>query len=182
MAMDPLLPIFDGHNDVISKLLDAERTQARTAASVGENHHVRGFFERSDEGHIDLARAKDAGFAGGLFSIYVAADTQAEPPAGAVLGLYEGFPIRFPRQLELGYAQRTSLAQLGVLFRLQREGDGQVRVVRTLDELKASMADGALAAIVHFEGAEAIDPRLDALEVFHAAGLRSVGPVWSRPE
>jgi membrane dipeptidase len=31
------------------------------------------------------------------------------------------------------------------------------------------------------EGAEAIDPGLDALEVFFQAGLRSLGPVWSRP-
>ena len=31
------------------------------------------------------------------------------------------------------------------------------------------------------EGAEAIDTDLDALEVWYAAGLRSVGPVWSRP-
>ncbi len=28
---------------------------------------------------------------------------------------------------------------------------------------------------------EAIDTRLEALDVFHAAGLRSLGPVWSRP-
>ena len=31
------------------------------------------------------------------------------------------------------------------------------------------------------EGAEAIDESLDALHVFHAIGLRSLGPVWSRP-
>jgi membrane dipeptidase len=35
--------------------------------------------------------------------------------------------------------------------------------------------------ILHFEGAEAIDPQLDALEVFYQAGLRSLGIVWSRP-
>ena len=34
---------------------------------------------------------------------------------------------------------------------------------------------------LHLEGAEPIDPELEALEVWHAAGLRSVGPVWSRP-
>ena len=43
------------------------------------------------------------------------------------------------------------------------------------------MRDGVLAAVVHFEGAEPIDPRLDALEFFYAAGLCSLGPVWSRP-
>ena len=35
--------------------------------------------------------------------------------------------------------------------------------------------------IIHFEGAEAIDTNLDALHVFYQAGLRSLGPVWSRP-
>jgi membrane dipeptidase len=34
---------------------------------------------------------------------------------------------------------------------------------------------------MHMEGAEAIDAGLDMLELFHAAGLRSLGPVWSRP-
>jgi membrane dipeptidase len=34
---------------------------------------------------------------------------------------------------------------------------------------------------MHIEGAEAIDAEFDALHVLHAAGLRSLGPVWSRP-
>ena len=38
-----------------------------------------------------------------------------------------------------------------------------------------------LAAVLHMEGAEAIDPKFEFLDVLHAAGLRSLGPVWSRP-
>jgi membrane dipeptidase len=38
-----------------------------------------------------------------------------------------------------------------------------------------------LAAVFHIEGAEAIDSGLDTLEVLYAAGLRSLGIVWSRP-
>ena len=34
---------------------------------------------------------------------------------------------------------------------------------------------------MHHEGAEAIDPGLEALDLWYAAGLRSLGPVWSRP-
>ena len=56
-----------------------------------------------------------------------------------------------------------------------------MKVVRTADELAACLRDGVFAALLHFEGAEAIDPGLDALEVFYRAGLRSIGPVWSRP-
>jgi len=47
--------------------------------------------------------------------------------------------------------------------------------------VKVLLDSDVLAAILHFEGAEAIDPGLDALEVFYQAGLRSLGPVWSRP-
>jgi membrane dipeptidase len=35
-------------------------------------------------------------------------------------------------------------------------------------------------AVLHLEGAEAIDPELEALDQWYAAGLRSLGPVWSR--
>jgi membrane dipeptidase len=44
-----------------------------------------------------------------------------------------------------------------------------------------AMAAGAIAGVMHMEGAEAIDEGLDALHLFHALGLRSLGPVWSRP-
>ncbi|HEY1294170.1 MAG TPA: dipeptidase [Chloroflexota bacterium] len=177
------LQIFDGHNDVVSKLLADERANARALITEGKSGGSRPFFERGTEGHIDLPRAREGGFAGGLFSIYVGPDPQAPPPAGPVLGHHTGIniPVRFPRPLELGYAQRTSLAQMGVLFRLQRESVGQLRVVRTPAELRQCFDTGVLAAVIHFEGAEAIDPRLDALEVFYATGLRSLGPVWSRP-
>ncbi len=158
--------IFDGHNDVVSKLLHSRE---------------RAFFERGADGHIDLPRAREGGFAGGLFSIYVAADPQAAPPAGPVLGEHDGAEVRFPRPLELSFAQRESLAELGVLFRLQRDSAGALRVVRSMSELEHALTDGSIAAVIHFEGAEAIDPRLEALDVFHAMGLRSLGPVWSRP-
>lgn len=43
------------------------------------------------------------------------------------------------------------------------------------------MAAGVVAGVIHFEGAEALDQNLDALQLFYAMGLRSIGPVWSRP-
>jgi membrane dipeptidase len=179
--MPTTLPVLDGHNDVLSRLLEAERTRHRSLAASGRASAVRGFFERGDQGHIDLPRSREGGFAGGLFSIYASADPQALPPAGPVLGEMAGLKIKFPRALEFGYAQRIALAELGILHRLQRDSEGQLRVVRTIDELRTCVADGVLAAVIHFEGAEAIDPGLDALEFFYAAGLRSLGPVWSRP-
>jgi membrane dipeptidase len=57
-----------------------------------------------------------------------------------------------------------------------------VRVARGADDLdRARDDDGPPAAVLHLEGAEPIDPGLEALELWYAAGLRSLGPVWSRP-
>src|SRR5205823_13441057 len=86
-----------------------------------------------------------------------------------------------PPTPDLASAQRTAIAMAADLFRIEAQSEGQVKVVRTADELTGCLADGTFAAILHFEGAEAIDPELDALEVFYRAGLRSLGPVWSRP-
>ena len=38
-----------------------------------------------------------------------------------------------------------------------------------------------LAPVLHIEGAEAIDPNFELLDVLYEAGVRSLGPVWSRP-
>jgi membrane dipeptidase len=70
---------------------------------------------------------------------------------------------------------------MAILFRIEAESEGQVKIVRTTGELVRCLQEDILAAILHFEGAEAIDPHLDALEVFYQAGLRSLGIVWSRP-
>ena len=43
------------------------------------------------------------------------------------------------------------------------------------------METGRIAGVMHMEGAETIGPDLDALYLFHEIGLRSLGPVWSRP-
>ncbi len=67
----------------------------------------------------------------------------------------------------------------GILMRMERAGG--LRICRTADEIRTCLAAGTIAAVMHMEGAEAIGPDLDALHVFHAAGLRSLGPVWSRP-
>src|SRR5581483_11576422 len=61
--------------------------------------------------------------------------------------------------------------------------DGHLRLARTGADLDAAFADpnGPPAAVLHLEGAEPIDPGLEALDLWCAAGLRSLGLVWSRP-
>ena len=51
---------------------------------------------------------------------------------------------------------------------------------RSVADIRSALAMGAIAAVMHIEGAEAIGASLQGLEKLHAMGLRSIGPVWSR--
>lgn len=162
------LPIFDGHNDVLLELYNRARGADVT------------FFSHSEQGHLDLPRARAGGFAGGFFAVFLPPDPSQPAPAEPADSAADRRSMPLPPPLELGYAQRTTMGMAGLLFQIEAQSHGQVRVVRTTDELAACLHSGVLAAILHFEGAEAIDPELSALEVFYQAGLRSLGPVWSR--
>src|SRR5258705_13029092 len=69
---------------------------------------------------------------------------------------------------------------MALLLRIEKESQGRVRVCRNVDDIRQSLDVGVLAAVLHIEGAEAIDENFELLDVLHAAGLRSLGPVWSR--
>src|SRR6266705_6835023 len=164
------LPVFDGHNDTLLHLYYADRGGGRS------------FFTRADKGHIDLPRGREGGFAGGFFAVFVRPDPALPAPAEpALTKTGNGYEVRLAPAVDPVYAQRTAIAVTALLFSLEEEANGQVKVVRTVDELVTCLREGVLASILHFEGAEAIDPGLDALEVFYQAGLRSLGIVWSRP-
>jgi membrane dipeptidase len=160
------MPVIDGHNDVLLSVYRAEGGKERS------------FFTRSEEGHLDLPRAQAGGFAGGFFAVFI-------PPPPEETRTYAGTgpanSLELPPPLDLAYAEREAISLTAGLLRLEAESLGQVKIVRTADEMDVCLRDGILAAILHFEGAEPIDPGLEALHVFYAAGLRSLGFVWSRP-
>ena len=164
--MTDLIPVFDGHNDVLMKLMAPDAAPS--------------FFERNTVGHLDLPRAREGGFAGGMFAVFVEAPTFTSLK-DQLVRTPDGFHLPMAGPVAAGYALRETLAAVAFLLRLEADSGGQVRIVRTADELDACLADGTLAIVLHFEGAEAIGPDLDALYVFYEAGLRSLGPVWSRP-
>ena len=163
----PHVPIFDGHNDVLSRLY-------RRGGTDGPQTFLRG----EAEGHLDLPKALAGGFAGGLFATFVPSPRKSKSPTGD--GPSPGpaaqvAPTASP--VELATAQTTVFGMVSLLFRIERESQGRVRVCRSVSDIRRCMEEGVLAAVVHIEGAEAIDPKFEALEVLHAAGLRSLGPV-----
>ena len=156
--------IFDGHNDTLLKL--------ETAALQGEE---RSFFERSESGHIDLPRAQESGFAGGLFAMFVPSNPEQDFSKPFNPGDKANFaPLE--HEPALSFTNRM----LERAERLADESEGTVSICRSPDEIRTAMADGKLAISLHIEGAEAIDTNFYELETFYKRGLRSLGLVWSR--
>jgi len=169
MTTDAQMPIFDGHNDVLLRLY--RRSSADAAKS---------FLDGEGKGQLDLPMAQKGGFAGGLFAIFVPSPQPSAAPST------EGSPrpaegeVRMPPPVELAPAQRAVFTMLSLLLRIERESQGRVRICRGVDDIERAVKDGALAPVIHIEGAEAIDADFELLDILYAAGLRSLGPVWSR--
>ena len=159
----PQFKIFDGHNDTLLRFIQDDVT-------------YKDFFRELDSGHIDLVRARRGGFAGGFFAVWTPNEQRIAPDS-----MPDTAKPFTPPAVDFEFARSVALRMSADLFRIEAESAGQVKVVRTAAELESCIENGVFAAILHFEGAEAIDEDLNALEVFYRAGLRSLGIVWSRP-
>ena len=164
------IPVFDGHNDTLLNLHLPDRGEGRS------------FFERSDLGHIDLPRAREGGFGGGFFACYTPNPEDDGWHEESALAITEnGYEVSGAPPLDPDYARDFTDGLVRSLFRLEKESDRSLRVVRTADEIEGCLRDGTVAAILHFEGAENLGPDPGALGNLYEAGLRSLGLVWSRP-
>ncbi|MDX8467253.1 dipeptidase [Mesorhizobium sp. VK23B] len=165
MTETDLIPVFDGHNDTLLRLYQSKEMDVEKL-----------FIEGTPGGHIDLPRAKKGGFAGGMFAIFPPpiekTKRSAVPPAPS-----DNEPL--PPELPRAEAITSTIGMASILFRLERAG--ALTVCRSAGDVREAMAKGSIAAVFHIEGVEAIDPELAMLGVLHAAGLRSLGIVWSRP-
>lgn len=152
------VPVFDGHNDILSRLM-------REGVEGAEQRFLQG----QNNVHIDIPRAREGGLVGGLCAIYVPS------PAG---GLDANGDL--PR-VELHSAIDQTISQAALLGRIEAQSEGAFTICRTAADIRKAMEKGSFAAVFHIEGIEAAGPDLDIVHVLHAAGLRTLGPVWSRP-
>ena len=175
MTTHNTLPIIVGHQDTLLHLYLPER---------GEGGEGRSFFVRSDKGHVDLPRAREGGMAGGFFAIFVPEpcdECDANGRQMVVIQTENGYEIPYAPAIDPTYARGVTITMMANLFRLETASEGQVKVVHSVEEVEYCLAHDIHIAIMHMEGAEAIDANLDTLEVFYRVGLRSLGLVWSRP-
>lgn len=160
-----LVPIFDGHNDTLTELAG------------------RSFFEESTQGHLDLPRARRGGMIGGFYAIY-APPPPHSPERDPFFGLTfteDGYTQQMQSANDPAYAQAYTDSIIDTLRDIEREGAGQVSIVRSYADLERNLEGDVHSIILHFEDAAAIKADLSNLADYYAAGLRSLGVVWSRP-
>ena len=156
--------ILDGHNDVLLKLY---RVGGLTAAES---------FLTGCDGAIDVPSARAGRFGGGFFAVYVPSPMDHDAKFAEMTKDRYDLPLPDPIDWEDSFP--VVMAQAAILFDLEKRGG--LRVCRCAQEIRAALDDEIIAAIFHLEGAEAIDPDFHTLDVLYQAGLRSIGPVWSR--
>jgi membrane dipeptidase len=162
-----MIPVFDGHNDILSRI--RENPADREAIWLTGN----------GKGHLDVPRMKAGGFAGGFFAIYCDSPDMGDLAEIEARMEEASYAFDLPAPIPFAAALPAAMAMAGHLRWMERASP--LKVVKTASDIRDCIAQGTIAAIMHMEGAEAIDEGLDALHVWHAAGLRSLGPVWSRP-
>jgi membrane dipeptidase len=154
-----MLPTFDGHNDALTRA----------------DHDL--IVDGRADGHLDLPRMRVGGVRGGIFAIFTPSAGAHHEPVARTDGVLE---FELAPAVDHADAAAHPSAVAGRLLGLERAG--HVRVAREIADIDAAhRQDGPPVAVLHLEGAEAIDPALEALELWYAAGLRSLGLVWSRP-
>ena len=167
--MSEPLPIFDGHNDILLRLYH-NPAQREAIWLTGEG-----------KGHLDLPRMRQGHFAGGFFAVYIPSPEAHDAPDYMAMMENPPFELPLPDLIPAADAQPVALAMAGHLAWMERASGGAFKTCTTVADLRACLAQGVISGILHMEGAEAIGPDLDALYLYHAMGLRSLGPVWSRP-
>jgi membrane dipeptidase len=111
---------------------------------------------RSTEGHIDLPRLRDGGVTAQVFAIFV---EDKYLPAGAAV---------------------QTLRVLDTLYDALQDNADALLLATTVEDIESAKADGKVAAIVGFEGAESLEGDLALLRMFHRLGLRLLTVAWSR--
>ena len=154
-ARTRMIPVFDGHNDSLTRADHGNLAAGRSG------------------GHVDLPRMAEGGMRGGIFAVFTPSpgnDMRLVPRTDGVIEVEPSAEVPQPD------AAAHATAAAGRLLELERAG--QIRIARDARPTSTPPATARArpAAVLHLEGVEALDPDLEALDLWYGAGLRSLGP------
>ncbi len=152
--------VFDGHNDLLFRMW-------QQYDKTGKEDALRRAYS-SEDGHLDICRARDSRFSGGLFALFV-------PNQGAGENLSSGRPP--------SHEEATAICDDMLMLTDEittRFANDVTKCLSVSDILKAQ-ATSKVAIVLHLEGAEMISHDCHEIETLYQRGIRSIGPLWSRP-
>mgnify|MGYP001489334161 FL=1 len=147
--------VFDGHNDMLYQLWTRGDQKGQLFLSG----------EPSNPLSITHHKAKEGGLAGGLFAIFVPANKN----------------VKGTRNLSQPEAFQYTLDMLAIADYLNDAHGHSFRICRNKSDIIKAEKEGAIAAVMHIEAAEATGADLTEIEQLSSRGIRSIGPLWSRP-
>jgi membrane dipeptidase len=168
--MNKIVPVFDGHNDTLTEFFKDHSGSPTDLLSIQK------------ELDIDLPRAKSGEFWGGLFGIYTPPFPGSEESTYA-WGLKitkNGYTMKMPSPLDPKYAKDYTNQIVKFASELEDKLSDRIAIIKSFKDLSENW-EKKLSIILHIEGAECVDSDLSNLEDYYLKGIRSIGPVWSRP-
>ncbi len=115
----------------------------------------RNFFERSDEGHIDLPRLKEGGVTCQVMAIYI--EPQYKPTRSA----------------------RRTLEMMDGFYSLLDESE-EFKLAKTAADIEEAKRVGDVCGLLSIEGGEAVEGSLGLLRDYHRLGVRAMGLTWNQ--
>ncbi|MDP7029598.1 MAG: dipeptidase [Phycisphaerales bacterium] len=165
--MTATVPILDGHNDTLTKIF--------AEGGCG----MEGFLRGCEEADIDLPRARAGGLAAGFFAIYIRS-TDPKPEEEPARDAQGGWTFT-PPAIDPAWARAETSRLLDCFDALLAAAPDDIACCRTVEDVRSVIDGTRLGIILHLEGCEMISPDLRELDALYARGVRSLGPVWSRP-
>jgi membrane dipeptidase len=128
----------------------------------------RDLTQRSDEGHVDFPRLKEAGVRIQCFTVV----TRGLP----FVNLMSAFAVyrRWPAEARRGEWARASW-QIDRLHELCGRSKDEACVTVSAAALEQNIAAGRLSAVLGIEGAHAIEGKVERVKELHARGVRFMG-------
>jgi len=148
---------FDGHNDVLTRLIDRTVDDAVSAFVNGEAH-----------GHIDLPRMLAGNLMGGMFALYVSSANADQLDFSKLKG--GSFHVPLPPPLSVEAALPVVMRQAALLHRFVANSSGRMNLCCSATEVQQTINKGCVAAVMHMEGAEALDDELLNLDILYNLG------------
>ncbi|MBD3226564.1 MAG: membrane dipeptidase [Candidatus Lokiarchaeota archaeon] len=128
---------------------DIEIIDCHMDLTYGLKNNPRNFYERSEIGDFDLPRLREGKVSAAFFAIY---------PATNYYYLMAG---------------------VDTWFNVVENPKNQLMLIKDVDDLENAKKNKKIGAILHIEGAGAIDTQFSILRNLHRLGLRSIGITWS---